>query len=85
MLGKLWTLLGNYYFQLEFKICKCTSAQFDLRCILFNTKEEKLGFSFYLRIVNYLEVTLDAYVTTLILMLSGDNQVQIFWMIFRIC
>lgn len=78
MLGKLWTLLTCYYFQLQFKICKCTSAQFDRRCILFNTKQEQLCFSFYRRIVNYLKVKLDAYVTTLILLLCGDNQVQTF-------
>lgn len=29
-----------YYFQLQFKICKCTSARFDLRCILF-TRERR--------------------------------------------
>lgn len=40
--------------------------------------EEKLCFSFYLRIVNYLEVRLDAYMMTPILMLCGDSQVQTF-------
>lgn len=78
MLGKLWTLVMCYYFQLQFKICKCTSAQFGLRCILFNPKEEQLCFSFYLRNVNDLEVMLDAYMTTLNLLLCGDNQVQTF-------